>query len=178
MRFWRRTTNVDGVNTTTHERQITRLIIVASARITKMWRCHVKQAAFLHLFCFFTHHQNLCVRSVTITSRYACPLTKRKTSSCPSFGGGEAVNVIRNLRHRWSARRRARVRRETCISQIQAKKNAEDFPVDRYWFIRTPCFRNDSCKTRHCVGTSLPPRKDPCTSHPDLPSRARTWQLH
>ena len=44
---------MDGVNTTTHERQITRLIIVASARITKMWRCHVKQAAFLHLFCFF-----------------------------------------------------------------------------------------------------------------------------
>ena len=49
MRLWRRTTNVDGLNTTTNEGQITRLINVSSARITKMWRCHVRNTRHDHV---------------------------------------------------------------------------------------------------------------------------------
>ena len=49
----------------------------------------------------------------------------KKASSCPSVGGGEAVNLHRNVRHTWSARRHARMRRETC----KKKKNR----VDKKW---------------------------------------------
>ena len=38
----------------------------------------------------------------------------KKANSYPSVGGGEAVNFHRNVRHTWSARRHARMRRETC----------------------------------------------------------------
>ena len=124
MRFWRRTTNVDGMNTTTHEGQITRPINVSSARITKMWRCHVNQVAFLHLFCFFYTPSK--ETSVTITSRYACPLPKRKKRSCSPVGSGEAVNLHRHLRHKWSARRHAKTRRETRLPcrQVLAHANS------------------------------------------------------
>ena len=60
----------------------------------------------------------------------------------------------------------------------EEKKNSEDFPVDRY----CENFRNDSCETRHCVGTR--PRKThaqaihtfaPVLEHGDFIDTRRPW---
>ena len=63
-----------------------------------------------HPTSFFEHHRDT-ERIVMRKFRYACTLQKLKTtSSCKSGGSGDAVGLHRSLRHRWSARRHARIR--------------------------------------------------------------------